>query len=71
LSIIEHLIVWYNWDDIWIEEVVSNQVGIIKSLIDGIASITNIEDVLMGEILQVVVLKIKASLNLLKNKYNK
>jgi F-type H+-transporting ATPase subunit alpha len=34
--------------------------GLIKTLIDGIAFISNMEDVLMGEILQVVGLDIKA-----------
>jgi len=36
------------------------QIGIIKSLIDGIAMITNIENVMMGEILQVEGIEIKA-----------
>jgi F-type H+-transporting ATPase subunit alpha len=61
MFLIEHLILWNDWDNfLKVEQIISQQPGIIKSLIDGIASISNMENVLMGEILQVAGLDIKA-----------
>ena len=48
-----------NWDVI-IDQNVISKYGIIKSLIDGVAVITNLDDVMMGEILQVTGLEINA-----------
>jgi len=48
-----------NWESV-IDESVISKYGIIKSLIDGIAIIHNMDDVMMGEILQVTGLDINA-----------
>ena len=48
-----------NWESKLLEEDF-NKPGIIKSILDGVALIYNIEDVMMGEILQVIGLGIKA-----------
>jgi F-type H+-transporting ATPase subunit alpha len=48
-----------NWDSI-VDESVISKYGIIKSLIDGIAIIQNMDDVMMGEIIQVSGLDINA-----------
>jgi len=48
-----------NWETM-LDETIISKYGIIKSLIDGVAIITNLDNVMMGEILKVIGLEISA-----------
>jgi len=47
MYLIEHLILWNEWDRVIKIETIEQQPGLIKSLVDGIATISNIENILM------------------------